>query len=133
MRLTTFTDYGLRALMRMAADPERIFSTAGLAAEFGISRHHLAKIMQRLSGAGIIRIRRGEGGGACLAIPAMELGLGWLVRLLEDGQPLVECFATGQDRCTFLPGCRLRGELARAERAFLNQLDQRTLADIVPR
>lgn len=48
MRLTSFTDYGLRMLMRMARAPDRPFSTAELADEFGLSRHHLTKIMQRL-------------------------------------------------------------------------------------
>ena len=33
-------------LMRMASAPERAFSTAELADEFGLSRNHLAKIMQ---------------------------------------------------------------------------------------
>ena len=33
MRLTSFTDYGLRMLMRMASAPERAFSTAELAEE----------------------------------------------------------------------------------------------------
>ena len=32
MRLTSFTDFGLRALMRMASEPDRAFSTADLAA-----------------------------------------------------------------------------------------------------
>lgn len=45
MRLTSFTDYGLRMLMRMAGEPDRAFSTAELAGDFGLSRHHLAKIM----------------------------------------------------------------------------------------
>ena len=66
MRLTSFTDYGLRMLMRMASAPERAFSTTDLAEEFGLSRHHLAKIMQRLAQAGIIETRRGGGGGSPL-------------------------------------------------------------------
>ena len=36
MRLTSFTDYGLRMLMRMASAPQRPFSTAELADEFGL-------------------------------------------------------------------------------------------------
>ncbi len=73
MRLTSFTDYGLRALMRLAADPDRGRSTADLAGELQISRHHLTKILQRLARAGIVTTRRGGGGGAVLAIPAGEL------------------------------------------------------------
>ncbi len=58
MHLTTFTDFGLRMLMRMASAPERAFSTAELANEFDLSRHHLSKIMQRLSQGGLILTRR---------------------------------------------------------------------------
>ena len=62
MRLTSFTDYGLRMLMRMAGAPEKGFSTAELAGEFGLSRHHLTKIMQKLAQAGYVTTRRGSGG-----------------------------------------------------------------------
>ncbi|MCB1400943.1 MAG: Rrf2 family transcriptional regulator, partial [Rhodobacteraceae bacterium] len=93
MRLTSFTDYGLRALMRIASDPSRGYSTAELAEEFALSRHHLTKIVQRLAQGGIVTTRRGGGGGAILARPADQIRLGTVVRLLEDGQALVECFA----------------------------------------
>ena len=130
MRLTTFTDYGLRMLMRMASAPERAFSTAELAEEFDLSRNHLSKIMQRLAGAGIVRTRRGGGGGATLARPAAELRLGEVIAVLEADQPLVECFASGVTRCTIDMQCRLKARLRAAERAFLADLDSSTLADI---
>ena len=38
MRLTSFTDYGLRVLMRLAGEPERAMSTAELAEEFGTGK-----------------------------------------------------------------------------------------------
>ena len=129
MRLTAFTDYGLRMLMRMAGTPGRAISTAELAAEFQLSRHHLTKIMQRLAGGGIVETRRGGGGGAMLAKAPEEIPLGALVRLLEKGQPLVECFAEGCD-CTIHRNCRLKARLLVAEAAFLAELDRSTLADI---
>ena len=63
MRLTSFTDFGLRMLMRMAGDPSRAFSSAELAADLGLSRNHLAKIIQHLARADLIETRRGGGGG----------------------------------------------------------------------
>ncbi|RMF38245.1 MAG: Rrf2 family transcriptional regulator [Alphaproteobacteria bacterium] len=129
MRLTSFTDYGLRMLMRMASAPDRAFSSAELAEEFGLSRNHLAKIMQRLSRAGYVRTRRGGGGGAMLARPVGDIRLGRLVAVLEKGQPLVECFATGGD-CSIDGCCRLKARLRAAEAAFLADLDRSTLADI---
>lgn len=130
MRLTSFTDFGLRALMRMASDPDRAFSTADLADEFALSRHHLTKIMSTLAQAGIVTTRRGGGGGAVLAKPADQIRLGEVVRLLETGQPLVECFQASGGACTIMGCCRLKSRLRSAEAAFLADLDRSTLADV---
>jgi Rrf2 family nitric oxide-sensitive transcriptional repressor len=133
MRLTSFTDYGLRMLMRMAGAPDRGFSTAELAAEFGLSRHHLTKIIQKLARAGYVTTRRGGGGGAMLSRPASDIRLGQVIRLLEDDQPLVECFAGLGSDCTIDGHCRLKNRLRTAEAAFLADLDRSTLADIALR
>ena len=130
MRLTSFTDFGLRALMRMASAPDRGFSTAELASEFALSRHHLTKIMAALEQAGIVATRRGGGGGAVLAKPADQIRLGDIVRLLETGQPLVECFQASGGACTIMGCCRLKTRLRSAEAAFLADLDRSTLADV---
>ncbi|MFN3973397.1 MAG: RrF2 family transcriptional regulator [Gemmobacter sp.] len=130
MRLTSFTDYGLRMMMRMAGAPGRSFSTAELADEFGLSRNHLTKIMQRLGQGGIVTTRRGGGGGASLARDPQAITVGAIVRLLEEGQPMVECFtATGGD-CTLTGCCLLKARLRSAEAAFMADLDRSTLAEI---
>lgn len=130
MRLTSFTDYGLRMLMRMAAEPDRAFSTAEIAEEFDLSRHHLSKIMQRLARGGIIATRRGGGGGAVLTRDADRISLGEVVRLLEQGQAAVECLRPDGGACPLESHCRLKSRLTRAESAFLAELDLSTLADI---
>ena len=132
MRLTSFTDYGLRMLMRMAGAPGRAFSTAELAEEFGLSRNHLTKIMQRLARAGVVKTRRGGGGGAVLAKAPGEIRVGDIVRLLEEVQALVECFGSGGG-CSIDGRCALKARLRMAEAAFLVQLDRATLADIALR
>ncbi len=129
MRLTTFTDFGLRALMRMASNPERAWSTADIADEFNISRHHLTKVMATLANVGIVETRRGSGGGAMLARPAHAISLGEVVRVLEQNQALVECFQSSGNTCIVTPVCRLKGYLAKAEDAFLKELDAHSLED----
>ncbi len=133
MRLTSFTDYGLRMLMRMAGTPGQGISTAEMAQEFGLSRHHLTKIVQKLAQAGYVATRRGSGGGAMLARPADEIRLGAIIRLLEEGQPLVECFGPDGGDCTIDGRCRLKARLRAAEASFLADLDRSTLADIALR
>lgn len=129
IRLTSFTDYGLRVLMRLAGAPDRLFTTDDMAREFGLSRDHLKKIVDALAEAGIVATRRGAGGGMMLKRPAEDITLGEIVRLLERGQAIVECFRADGGACALLPGCRLKRRLAAAERAFLAELDRSTLAD----
>lgn len=117
-------------LMRMAGAPDRAHSTAEMADEFGLSRNHLSKIMQRLSSAGVVETRRGGGGGAVLARTPHDIRLGDVVRLLEEDQPLVECFQTQTNTCSLDGRCRLKARLRTAETAFLADLDRSTLADI---
>lgn len=130
MRLTSFTDYGLRMLMRMASAPDRAFSTAELAEEFGLSRNHLIKIMQQLARGGIVETRRGGSGGAILRRDPADIRLGDVVRLLEQGQALVECFQHEGSGCTIDGCCRLKARLRRSETAFIDDLNTSTLADI---
>ncbi|WP_119165440.1 RrF2 family transcriptional regulator [Algihabitans albus] len=129
MRLTSFTDFGLRALMRIASEPSRAFSTAEIAEEFGISRHHLTKVMAALSSAGLVRTRRGTGGGAVLARRPEDIRIGEVLRFLERDQALVECFQSDGGACAITPNCRLRRMLAEAEEAFIGRLNRYTLAD----
>ncbi|SIT02230.1 transcriptional regulator, BadM/Rrf2 family [Roseivivax lentus] len=133
MRLTSFTDYGLRVLMRMAGAPDRAFTAADLAAEFGISRNHLAKVISALANAGYLGTRRGGGGGAFLARPAEDIRLGDVIAELEADQVLVECFAPAGNACTLTPRCRLKARLAHAEAAFVAELNRSTLADCIYR
>ncbi|WP_170575083.1 Rrf2 family transcriptional regulator [Ruegeria atlantica] len=131
MRLTSFTDYGLRVLMRLAGAPDCAMTTSELAAEFQVSRNHLAKVISALAGAGYLETRRGGSGGAILARPPEEIRLGDVVAFLESGQVLVECFSPGGAACTLTPNCRLKARLAQAEASFLADLNCSTLADCV--
>ena len=129
MRLTTFTDFGLRALMRLAAEPGSSFTIDEIAGEFGISRHHLTKVIRDLAGADYVRTQRGAGGGFRLARAPETITLGEIVRRLEGRRAVVECFRADGGACVLTPRCRLKSRLAAAGEAFLKELDRTTLAD----
>lgn len=129
MRLTFFTDYGLRILMRLAMEPERRFTADSMAEELRLSRTHLVKVVQALRDADCVETTRGAGGGFALSRPASEIRIGAVARRLEGRMDLVECFREGESSCTLLPACRLRAPLRAAGEAFFRELDGLTLAD----
>ncbi|WJR76173.1 Rrf2 family transcriptional regulator [Bradyrhizobium sp. NP1] len=129
MRLTSFTDFALRTLMRLAGEPSRSFATSEISAEFGISRNHLAKVVRDLADSGFIATQRGAGGGFVLARPAQSITLGEVVRKLEGDSALVECFRADGGACVLTPRCRLKTRLAAAREAFMRELDRTTLAE----
>lgn len=63
MKLQTATRLGLYAVLELARDPDRTLSAADLAERFGVSAHHLAKVLRTLSTAGLVRGGRGATGG----------------------------------------------------------------------
>lgn len=131
MRVTLHTNYAMRLLMYCALRKDTVVPTTAVATAFGISEHHLTKIAQCLSRAGIIETVRGRAGGVVLRRPPEEINVGSVVRLTEDNLDLVECFSAETNTCPLAPECRFRNVLAEALEAFLAVLDRFTLADLV--
>jgi Rrf2 family nitric oxide-sensitive transcriptional repressor len=131
MQLTIFTDYGLRSLMFLAAHPDKVCSVREIAAHYGISRNHLVKVVHRLAQLGYITSSKGKGGGIKLACDAHKLKIGDLVRKLEPHMQIVECFDQKTNTCKVVSACRLKHFLRDANQAFLDVLNQHSLADAV--
>ena len=128
MQLTSFTDYGLRALIYMASLPEgRMTSISEVTEVYGVSRNHMVKIINHLSRAGFVTAIRGKNGGIRLGKPAKDIGIRDVVRELEP-LSLVNC---SSEFCHVTAACRLKQALSKAVQSFLTELDNYTLADLV--
>jgi Rrf2 family nitric oxide-sensitive transcriptional repressor len=132
MHLTQFSDYSLRVALYLATHPDRLSSVDEISRDYGISRNHLAKVVQRLAELGVVESVRGRRGGLRLGKAPTELNVGWLVRKTEPHFDLVECFDPETNTCPIAPACGLKGALFQAQRAFLAVLDGYTLADFLP-
>ena len=131
MTLNLFTDYSLRVLMYAALPDRERFSLDEVSDAYGISRDHVAKVVQCLVHAGYLSSQRGRGGGISLARPASEIRVGDIVRDTDGQKPFVECFNPKTNTCRLIGRCRLQGVLGEALRAFQAVLDSYTLADLV--
>jgi Rrf2 family nitric oxide-sensitive transcriptional repressor len=130
MRLSLQTDYALRTLMYLATVPDRA-TAADVAGLFGISGHHVAKVVQQLARLGFVRSLRGRGGGISLARPAGEIRVGEVIAAFEGNMHLLECVGT-DGVCVIESFCKLKRVLADAEDLQMNYLNDITLADVLP-
>ncbi|KHD85619.1 RrF2 family transcriptional regulator [Heyndrickxia ginsengihumi] len=132
MRLTNYTDYALRVLIYLATKQnDQLASIKEIADVYGISKNHLMKVTYQLSKIGAVKTVRGRNGGICLAKDPSEINIGKIVRLTEEDFKLVECMDGNDPVCIISPVCGLKHVLNQALAAYLNVLDQYSLADIV--
>jgi Rrf2 family nitric oxide-sensitive transcriptional repressor len=130
MKLSLFSDYSLRTLL-FAALKKSTFQIDEVTSAYGISRHHLAKVVQTLAQHGYLATRRGRKGGLRLAIDPEKIRLGQLIRKTEQETAILECFDPNRNTCPIVGCCRLKTVLASALNAFFSVLDQHTLSDLV--
>jgi Rrf2 family protein len=82
----------LHAMAMVAADGGASTVTAHeIASRLGVSESHLAKVLQRLTKAGILRSSRGPGGGFTLNRTAREISLLDLFESVEGPLKLDNC------------------------------------------
>lgn len=63
MKIHKASLFALYAVLELASDPERQLSATDIADAYGISSHHLAKILRTLVRSGLVQAVRGAGGG----------------------------------------------------------------------
>jgi Rrf2 family protein len=84
MKLQTATSLALVSVLEAAGHPERQVSAADIAEKYGVSIHHLAKVLRELGRAGIFEATRGAGGGYRFVGNAKRLTLFDVIELFED-------------------------------------------------
>jgi Rrf2 family protein len=131
MQLTQFSNYAMRTLMYCALRRGGLCRVRDIAEAYGVSEHHLMKVVQVLGHIGVVETVRGRGGGIRLARPPHEIVVGDVVRATEGKMQLVECFDEAASTCPLTTVCRFRQALHRALDAFFLVLDGYTLADMV--
>ena len=132
MQLTRYTDYTLRTLIYLGLRPNQSATVSEIAEAYNISRNHLVKVAHNLGQLGYIDTMRGKSGGLTLTRDLESINCGEVVRQVEPNFALVECFDTANGgSCCIIPACNLIPVLARAEKAFMDVLNQYTLADVL--
>ena len=86
MKLQKNTLLALYSVLDFAADPTHHIAAAAIAEKYGVSQHHLAKVLSELARAGVVESLRGVGGGYRFVGNLRRLTLMDIIRLFEpDG------------------------------------------------
>ncbi|MDO5687116.1 MAG: Rrf2 family transcriptional regulator [Neisseria sp.] len=129
MHLTQQTDYAMRVLIYAAVNPDRLVKIKAIAQAYQISHSHVMKVATMLVKGGFLNSTRGKGGGLTLAHKPENIIIGHVVRHMEDLK-IISCMHEDKP-CIISESCRLVGMLHHAGRAFIEHLDQYTLADVI--
>jgi len=131
VQLSLHSDYALRVLIFLGTHPEQIVTTRQISDAYGISKHHLVRVVQTLGAYGYVEILPGRTGGVRLSLDPAKIRLGDVVRRTELNMDLVECFDPGTNTCPIIHSCGLKRLLMDALDAFVGSLNAYTLADIL--
>src|SRR5580704_13810328 len=135
VRVSTRGDYASRALLSLALHgAETPTSVRDIAERTGLPQPYLEQILLALKGAGLVRSKRGVGGGYVLARPPEDITLAQIVSAVDGpiaagdfGEPHTDGACDHEGQCVLLA---LWAEVGDSIRVYLQSF---TLADMVIR
>lgn len=122
VRVSTKGDYACRALLSLAlhSDEPGPTSVADIARRTGLPQPYLEQILLALKGAGLVRSKRGVGGGYVLARPTSEIRLSEIISAVDGpislgdfGEPHQDGACNHEGQCVLLAIWKESGDLMR--------------------
>ncbi len=126
--------YALQAMLALArAEPEQLCLVSDIAEAGNLPRKFLEAILLELNRNGLVRSRRGRGGGYALAKPADAITFGQIVRIMDGPLAPLSCVSVNYYRrcedCRDEAACDIRRVMRRVRDAIAQELDETSLAD----
>lgn len=134
--LTKKGKYGLKALVHLAQiEPGKTAFVSEIAEQNNISKKFLDAILLELRKGGILRSKKGPGGGYALAAPPAQISIGKAVRILDGPLAPIRCASKTAfeacDDCDHPEDCQVRHSMTEVRDAISAVLDNMTLEQMV--
>ncbi len=126
--------YALQALMVLAREnnSDRLLLVSEIAERENLPKKFLEAILLELNRNGLVRSRRGRGGGYALAKPADLITFGQVIRIMDGALAPLACVSVNYyrrcDECRDEQACEIRKVMRRVRDAIANELDGTSLA-----
>ena len=132
MHVSQTAQYALRAMMALAAlRPGETIPARDLSRSTGIPSAYLSKIMRRLAAAGLLRARKGHGGGFRLSRGLSRIKLRDVIEAAGGALERDVCIFGG-GRCDPQAPCPLHDSWSELNEAFHTWARRTTLQDLRP-
>ncbi|HHT27574.1 MAG TPA: Rrf2 family transcriptional regulator [Firmicutes bacterium] len=128
IQISEAASLALHGMLLLAGEQTQPRSAAELAQTTNTSHAHFAKVMQRLTHAGLVQATRGPRGGYQLARPSDEITLLEVYEAIDGPVPTQKCLHE-EDACPF-KHCIFGGVLVKATKEFREYLAGHTLKDL---
>ena len=130
LKLTKKADYGLIAMRHLAGNAHHgACSAKDLAELYSIPQEALAKILQRLKSAKLLRSQQGTNGGYVLARDARDISALEVIRAIEGPLFITSC-STSRGECGQSVRCTVRAPLQKVNRTIEEVLAKLTVWEL---
>jgi len=128
--LSQTSEYALRALATLAKlRPGESMRATDLARETAVPPQYLSKVLRKLVARGLLRARKGHGGGFSLARGPSAIRVADVLEALDSAPPIGRC-AFGWGRCDAAHPCPLHPMWSKLTESFQTWTSTTTLADV---
>lgn len=129
MQIPRKIEYALRAMICLADNPGGVARGTEIARREHIPKYYLEKVVRDLMRRGLVRARRGPGGGYQLARPANTISFRDVIEAVEGPITLNLC-VDGSSVCSLQPLCRMFRVWEQGQRVLLEVFSQTMLSDV---
>lgn len=131
MQLTRQSEYAIRIMLELASRPPgEVVSSRTISERQEVPEDFLKKTVQLLSLSGLVTTQRGVQGGVRLSRAARDITLVDIVKAIEGPLHINVCL-NPEFACPNRSSCPVSPVLARAQKAFLEELGRDSLADLI--
>ncbi len=130
MQIPRKIEYALRAMIHLADNPDEVTRGLEIAERQKIPKYYLEKVIRDLMRRGLVRARRGPGGGYQLARTPETISFKDIIEAVEGPITLNVCM-DGSNSCQIKPTCRMFRVWEEGQRVLLEVFSHTTLREIV--
>jgi Rrf2 family protein len=133
VRLSKRVEYGIIALRHIAVvNGHAVVTTKEIADRYRIPHEMLAKVLQRLTKAGIIASHQGVRGGYTLAKNPQDIPVSLIINAIEGSNPMIaQCMSEGPLSCSVFDLCTIKTPLYKVQANIDSAFRTMTLSEIV--